>query len=86
MLVEPFEQPDKRIYEGDPQEKLYPHIGDKLRERICRSDDNEVVCGRGGGEFDFERSIVRGLFDDQGFNGLFEGAKFPAIYALWGRG
>jgi len=64
MVVEPFKQPDKRIYEGNPQEKLYPHIGDKLRECICRPDDNEVIFERGGGEFDFERSIVRGLFDD----------------------
>ena len=64
MLMEPFEQPDKRIYEGNPQEELYPRIGDKLRERIGRSDDNEVVCGREGSEFDFERAVIRGLFDD----------------------
>ena len=64
MLVEPFEQPDKRIYEGNPQQELYPCIGDEFRECIGRSDDNEVVCGREGGEFDFECAIVRGLFDD----------------------
>jgi len=64
MLMEPFEQPDKRIYEGNPQEELYPCIGDEFRESVGWSDDNEVVCRREGGEFDFEGAAVRGLFVD----------------------
>jgi hypothetical protein len=31
---------------------------------FSRSDDDEVVCRRVGGEFDFEHAIVRGLFSD----------------------
>ena len=69
--MEPFEEPDERVDESDPQQELYPHIGDEFRERIRRSDDDEVVRGREGGEFHFERATVRGLFDDQGFDGLF---------------
>ena len=85
MLVKPFEEPDKRVDERDPQQQFYPHVGDEFRECVRRSDDNEVVCGREGGEFDFERATVRGLFDDQGFDGLFESTKIPAVYALWGK-
>lgn len=64
MFVEPFEEPDERVDEGNPQQQLYPHVGDEFRERIRRSDDDEIVRGRKGGKFDFERAAVRGLFDD----------------------
>ena len=84
MLVEPLEEPDERIDERYPQQDLHPCVRDEFRERARRSDDNEVVCRREGGKLDFERAIVRGLFDDQGFDGLLEGAKIPAVYTLWG--
>lgn len=64
ILVEPFEEPDERVDESDPQQELYPHIGDEFRERVCRSDYDEVACGREGGKFDFQFATVRGLFDD----------------------
>jgi hypothetical protein len=30
-LMEPFEEPDERVDEGNPQQDLYPDIGDELR-------------------------------------------------------
>ena len=53
-----------------------------MGESIRWSEDDQVVGGGEGGELNFEFSAIRSLFDDQGFNGLFEGAKIPAIHVL----
>lgn len=52
-LVEPFKEPDERVDECDPQQKFNPDVGDKFRERVCWSDDDEVVRGREWAEINF---------------------------------
>jgi len=81
-IVKPFKEPYERVDEGDPQQKFDPDVGDKFRESICWSNDNKVARGGEWGEFNFEFPAVRCLFDNQGFDSLFEGAKIPAVHVL----